>query len=280
MAKEIDPATHVSAHETVALPLSRLPLDASDRRKIDQYLDVTRSELLFTQRATLVEGIEAVLIPALARHCIYPGDSSAAKASRRRFRGTSIISVGSVDFSPYVRLLLTKIDGIRLADSVVIITDGDPALEDAAEEHTPPSETALDGDDVQPDGAHPPAPYNRASSLQQLGAELDAGDALYVAEAPHTLEADLLVPGSTNSQVLRAAYLSQHPRSAAKWDAIARDGDPAGALYKALREKQPFVAKGQFAHDVAQQISDNVAFICPDYLDRAIRRIVGDAADG
>lgn len=274
---EIDSDGQIPARETVTLTLSRLPLDAGDRRKIDQYLDVTRSELLFTQRAILVEGIaEAVLVPALARHCVFLGDDPSAKDARRRLRGSSIIVVGSVDFSPYLRLLLSKINGVRLVDSVVVITDGDPDVEDATAQQ-PPTEM---GGQEQPADVQPEVSYNRALSLGKLGVELDAGSALYVAEAPHTLEADLLVPGSSNSLVLKEAYLSQHPRSEAKWDAIAGADDPADALYQTLRGKRRFIAKGQFAHDVARLITDGAGFMCPGYLERAIRRIIDGPQNG
>jgi putative ATP-dependent endonuclease of the OLD family len=263
----VDEAEGATAqYETAAIPLSELPLDPADRRKVDQYLDVTRSELLFTQRAILVEGVaEAVLIPALARHCTYPGDTAEAKSARRSFRGASVISVGSVDFAPYIRLLLSKVDGVRLAESLIVVTDGDPDL---------PRKTSGAADESAYEQDDPRPAYNRATNLAALGVELDAGNALHVAEAPHTLEADLLVAGSPNHRVLGNAYLAQHPRSEAKWQALVESADPAGALYAQLRATKRLLAKGQFAHDVARQIADGEEFVCPEYLDTAIRRIV------
>lgn len=260
-----------ASYETAALPLSLLPLEAADRRKIDQYLDVTRSELLFTQRAILVEGVaEAVLLPTLAHHCVYPGNTGEAKAARRSFRGASVISVGSVDFSPYVRLLLSKVNGVRLADSLVVVTDGDPDL--------PPEPEDAGGDPVE-EVDDPRPVYNRAADLITLGEQLEAGKALHVAEAPHTLEADLLVPGSSNHKVLGKAYLAQHSRSSARWDAVVDSPDPAAAMYEALRKTTRLLAKGQFAHDVARQVADGEPFVCPDYLDAAIRRLVNGPVD-
>jgi putative ATP-dependent endonuclease of OLD family len=127
---------------TVALALDDVVLTEGERRKIDQYLDVTRSELLFTSHVTLVEGIaEAVLLPALAKSCVFvPADPSdkeqtaAARAARSRYRASSIINVGSVDFAPYAKLLLWSADGVRLVDRLVAITDRDPVLPEIIEE--------------------------------------------------------------------------------------------------------------------------------------------------
>jgi putative ATP-dependent endonuclease of OLD family len=250
-------------HATAAIPLRNLPLSKADKRKIDQYLDATRSELLFTQRAVLVEGVgEAVILPALARVCVLAGEGQAARASRRSFRGASIINVGSVDFAPYMRLLLTAVNGARLVDKLVVVTDADPELSTA--------DAGSDEDDDTPI-------YNRAGELRELGESLDAGDALFVAEAPHTLEADLLVPDSDNEQALKAAFLAQRSRSQAKWQTIADSDNPAGAFYAALRKNKKLISKGQFAHDVAAQIADGAAFTCPGYLAAAIRFVTRDA---
>lgn len=257
-------------HETASLPLARLALDPNDRRKVDQYLDVTRSELLFTQRVVLVEGLaEAVLIPALAKHCVLNGDDEVNTASRRRFHGTSIISVGSVDFKPYIRLLLGEYNGVRLADSVIVVTDADPAVTKTTAEDT--NATAED-DDTDADDS--PPVYNRASELRALGTELNADESLHVAEAPHTLEADLLVKDTSNHEILGVAYIAQHPKSKAKWQAIVDADDSADALYAKMKKTPKLLAKGQFAHDVAMQIKSGGEFTCPDYLAVAIRRAI------
>jgi putative ATP-dependent endonuclease of OLD family len=276
-----------SVSQTAALALSLLPLDDADRRKIDQYLDVSRSELLFTQRAILVEGVsEAVLLPALARHCVFAGDDKADAQGRRGFRGTSVINVGSVDFSPYIRLLLSEVNGVRLIDHLVVITDGDPPLPTAEpaeagdDEPQWADDAACDGTSTEPDTEdgeedNEPVTYNRADELRALGVELNAGQALYVAEAPHTLEADLLVEGTENHLVLGAALKLQRPRSASLWRTIVESDDPAQAMYVKLRTTKKWISKGQFAHDVALSISQDVSFTCPEYLEVTIRRVAG-----
>ena len=113
---------------TCALPLARLSLPRDDLRKINQYLDATRAAMLFARRIILVEGIaEAVLLPVLARQLRVP---RADRAKRRKFHAVTIVNVGSVDFEPYIRLLLGPVDGLSVMDHLVVITDSDPDLDD------------------------------------------------------------------------------------------------------------------------------------------------------
>lgn len=264
---DVQPAP-ASSPSTAAIALSRLTIEDDDRRKIDQYLDVTRSELLFAQRVILVEGVsEAVLLPALARKCVFTSDSHEDIQGRRRIRGTSIINVGSVDFKPYLRLLLQQVDGVRLVDRLVVITDRDPAIDGETGEVP-----GLGVDAEEPsDSEEAPEEYNRASGLRSLGAELSAADALTVAEAPHTLEADLLGPKGANSETVGKAFLAQRKGSSKKWQGILSADDPANEFYLALRKNKKLISKGQFAHDVAQLIEDEHPFECPQYLVDAIR---------
>lgn len=256
-----------SAPESVALPLSQIDLTAPERRKIDQYLDVTRSELLFARRAVLVEGIaEAVLFPAIARHCVFVGNDAAAARARRRLRGASTINIGSVDFSPYMKLLLTPVKGQRLVDALLVVTDADPDVAN-------PTASPLDDDAADPTADT--VRYNRASDLLEVATALGVTDELHIAEAPHTLEADLLVPDTNNAEVLKTAYLRQHPRSQAKWATIAAADDPAAKLYELLRQNKKLISKGQFAHDVADQVGDGASFVSPDYIKRGLEWLVG-----
>ena len=317
---------------TSIVPLADMPLTMDEKRKVNQYLDASRSELLFARRVVLVEGIaEAVLLPILARKCVLGGDTPEDIAARRTFAGVSLITVGSVDFKPYIKLLLTTIGGTRLVDLLCVVTDADPALpgprtpkpsnETAGasfdEGDLPADEKLRDGqpgreaenqaddpaDEVQGSRAGhngvtgeselvPASPvpvdqegaagctdddhddleisYNRASELRALVEDLGATGVVHIAEAPHTLEADLLEPGKDNITLLGNAYLRQKPRSKKAWRVIAQSDDPAQAFYEKLRSNRKLISKGEFAHDVAQLIAEGGAFSCPAYLERAI----------
>ena len=237
----------VTRRMTCALPLAKLDLTLNERRKINQYLDATRAAVLFAQRIVLVEGIaEAVLLPVLARHRVFAAD----RAKWREFHAGTIVNVGSVDFVPYIKLLLGPVDGITVIDHLVVITDGDPDPKAAKE---------FDDSTVR----------NRADKLADLANGMGVGHRLTVAASTYALEADLLAE-QANVPVLKAAYLNQHPRSQAKWQRITDAANPARTLYLELRKDKDFVSKGEFAHDIALAIQDGAAFAVPAYLQDAI----------
>ena len=91
-----------------------------------------------------------------------------------------------MDFEPYVRLLLTRYEGVCIADRLVVVTDGDPA-----------------------------APGDRVEALNGLGVVLDSTGVLTVKHASITLEASLMEAG--NDACLRAAFLEQRPTLEADW---------------------------------------------------------------
>lgn len=299
-----------SGGATGVIPLAELPLTADERRKINQYLDASRSELLFARRAVLVEGIaEAVILPVLARKCVHAGVDPQNAAARRAFTGASLINVGSVDFKPYMKLMLAPVNGQRLVDKLVVVTDADPELpsrqEDPGEPSPEPeSEGTAEGDQAaahSPDHLHKPpevagtdgadaaddesedldqsAKYNRAEDLKALVESLDAVAFGLVVEAPHTLEADLLEPGGDNIELLGKAYGLQKPKSSKQWAKIAGAEDPAQAFYERLRTQKKLISKGEFAHDIAQLIDNGWSFTCPNYLEDAIRAITGVPKD-
>jgi putative ATP-dependent endonuclease of OLD family len=180
---ESDPRSH-----SVAVPVRKLGLEHRDLAKISRYLDVTRSALVFGGRVLLVEGIaEALLVPALAKRLFkdreLPGGD---RESWKRFQGTTMVGIDGVDFGPYMDLLLKPVNGSRIADRVVVVTDKDPH-----------------------------APGDRRQALNDRAQGYDAAAVFDVFENAVTLEEALYLP--ENEILLKAAYLDLHPRSAAKW---------------------------------------------------------------
>jgi putative ATP-dependent endonuclease of OLD family len=239
----------IMRRKTCALALTDLNLLRNERRKIDQYLDATRAAILFARRIILVEGTaEAVLLPVMARKLVFRDEP----AKRREFHAVTIVNVGSVDFSPYIRLLLKKAGGLSVVDHLVVITDKDPKLNDGK---------GSDAEDA-----------DRLDKLRELQQEFGA-DRLTLALAEYTLEADLLAEPK-NEPVLKTAYLQQHPRSGKKWQAIADADDQAKELYQKLHDEDKFVSKGEFAHDIALAIRDGKEFVVPKYLRDAITGVL------
>ncbi|MFD3566016.1 ATP-dependent endonuclease [Streptomyces sp. NPDC058667] len=271
----------VLRRKTQALPLTKLALTDNERRKINQYLDATRAGLLFARRVILVEGIaEAVLLPVIARHCVFRGEDQAKQ--RRDFHGVTIINVGSVDFTPYITLLLSEVNGCRLLDKLTVITDGDPDIPKERAEGREAGDGQGDPEDAEADEDEPEdddddtAVNNRKDRLAAHAESIGATAHLFVAEAPHTLEADLLEP-EVNEPVLKAAFLKQRRRSKKRWQEILdNERGRDWGFYLKLRKHKKFIGKGEFAHDVALAIESGADFEAPKYLAEAIRGVLAD----
>lgn len=232
--------------ETRCIPLARLDLTDKERRKIDRYLDVTKSALLFGGRVLLVEGIaEALLFPVIAKHHVLKDDQQAL----RIFRSAVFVPIDGTDFSPYAKILLTAYRGARIADRLVVVTDGDKAV---AKEGRPwPGET-------------------RKQDLEAFAAGAGANDALDVFINTYSLEPDLVFAG--NAELLKSVYLELHPRSKNKWDAaISKTGDEQASAIQDLFES---TRKGDFAHTLADKIAEGEEFSVPGYMQQAIKALV------
>jgi putative ATP-dependent endonuclease of OLD family len=266
---------------TAAIALCDIDLAVEERRKIDQYLDVSRAELLFTRRAVLVEGIsEAVILPPLARNCVFDKTADDYGAKCRGFRAVSIINIGSVDFGPYLKILLQTVNGVRLVDRLVVITDGDPDVDvDDADDLGDEPEASGPPTEVEPEASEPPTEaeddpaltLSRKDRLEAIATELGADSVLTVFAAEFTLEADLMNPFPINGSLLETAFKRQKPRSGKFWNTLKSSANPADTFYRKLRTTKRYIGKGEFAHDVAELIQSGGTFECPDYLKQAIK---------
>jgi len=232
--------------ETRCIPLAMLGLNDKERRKIDRYLDVTKSALLFGGRVLLVEGVaEALLFPVIAKHHVLKGNQPA----QRIFRSAVFVPIDGTDFSPYAKILLTAFNGTRIADRLVVVTDGDKMT--ATEGKPWPGET-------------------RKLDLEAFAKEVGANDALDVVINTYSLEPDLVTSG--NAELLKSVYLELHPRSEEKWDAaINKTGDEQA---RAIQDLFETTRKGDFAHILADRIAAGEGFSVPRFIQEAIEALV------
>lgn len=237
----------VQRRATRCVPLGELALDGISRRKVDRYLDVTKSALLFGGRVVLVEGIaEALLLPVIARKFVLNDQVE----KLRLFRSAVFVPIEGVDFMPYAQLLLTHHKGARIADRVVAITDGD-------------------GWDLESGQLSPGA--SRKAELFAFASKQDAGDLLDVSVNDFSLESELALAG--NEELLKAAYLKSHPRSEFHWArALANDDHEAKA--RAIQRLFENTPKGDFAQTLAEGLRKATDFRVPDYLRAAIEALV------
>ena len=232
--------------ESRCIPLASLELSESERRKIDRYLDVTKSALLFGGRVLLVEGIaEALLLPAIAKHYVLKDRSHELGI----FRSAVFVPIGGVDFQPYAKALLSPYRGVRIVDRLVVLTDGDRRTED--EEGDSPGD-------------------KRKAALDAIAIEKGAADCLDVLVNSYSLEAELVEAG--NAEMMKTVYLGLHPRSEDKWGAaVSLDGLERAQAVQGLFTDTP---KGDFAQLLADRIVEDRAFEVPGYIREAIEALV------
>jgi putative ATP-dependent endonuclease of OLD family len=231
---------------TRCIPLRKLKLTDIERRKIDRYLDVTKSALLFGGRALLVEGIaEALLLPIIARKFVLKGKPD----QLRLFRSAVFIPIEGVDFLPYIKLLLSPYNNVRIADRVIVMTDGDKTK-------------ATDGD---------PSPGEvRKKAFEKLAMDLGASAFFSAIVNTYSFETELVVAG--NNDLLKTVYLELHKNSEAKWeDAVVKVGDEQAKAIQALFES---ARKGDFAQILAEKINEGATFKVPDYIKDSIEALV------
>ncbi|MEH0692502.1 ATP-dependent nuclease [Vibrio alginolyticus] len=232
--------------ESRSIALSELLGDPKQQKKIDRYIDVTKASFLFGGRMLLVEGIaEALLLPLLAEKFVLDGDEE----SKRRFRSASFIPIDGVDFEPYIRLLVTPQNEVRIADKVVIVTDGD-------------------GPRTYQSGQTPG--QARKANYDDIAKTLGADNLCITVINNYSLETELLLAG--NDDILRNSFLDIHPDSAGKWDAaVIHTGDD---LAEKMHDLFKGARKGDFAQALAERIESGEGFVVPDYLSEAIREVI------
>lgn len=228
------------------VPLSALAIEPMEWRKIDRYLDVTKSALLFGGRVLLVEGIaEALLLPVIASKLVLRGRPD----DLRLFQSAVFVPIDGVDFEPYVRLLLTGFKDVRIADRVVVVTDGDGGSTEVGQP-TPGGE--------------------RKKRLTSVATELKAGPVLSVIVNSYSLETELVAAG--NAPLLKEVFEQLRPKSADSWDAaVAKNGrEQALAIQGLFRSTR----KGDFAQILAEKIDNGEEFKTPAYLSEAVESLV------
>ena len=241
-----DPAAASDAdaakYETAVINIAELGLSQADRSKLNRYLNATRSAMLFSPRVMLVEGIaEALVLPPMATTLFPPGS-----IERARFVGTVLLPIDGVDFTPYLRVLLTATDGRRIGQRIAVITDTDtqnPKRSGAA----------------------------RIARLTGLIADLGASEHAAVFAGPTTLEPELLVAG--NDDAVWKAWAAQQPRAWQTAKATVDAADSAGrAVAFAIKLKDADLRKGDFAQDFLHAIeTGGTPLRVPAYLENALR---------
>jgi putative ATP-dependent endonuclease of OLD family len=225
-------------YRTAAVGVGRLGLPPPDVRKLNRYLDATRSALLFSPRIMLVEGLgEALILPAAARVLL-----ASHSVARDRFLGTALVPIDGVDFEPYLRVLLTAVDGARIGQRVAVITDGD-----RHNQHRTGAE--------------------RIIRLNERIEALEAADHARVFSCETSLEAELL---ADNDQAVWSAWRRQQSQA---WEATRTAVMQATAGLERKTEfaeamRATHLRKGDFVQDFLEDAGDE--WRVPAYLREAL----------
>ncbi|MFE7451599.1 ATP-dependent nuclease [Streptomyces griseus] len=282
-----EPSETPFAFTTAAVPVAAIPFAKHEPAKLDRYLDITKSAMLFGTRVILVEGLaEALLVPAFASLVLDTiEDESARTRAKAVFRGSCIVAVDGVDFTPYLRALLADVGGVRIADRVVVITDQDPTK--AAEEpdgDIPPLNESSEGSEASAPAASTleeavagenASGFNRVAFLKaHLHAWNVPQNTFHLAESRPTLEPELM--RAENLALLADVFFDLRPKSGHRWKAVAeaQSSEERAAAFGDLFTTGTKLPKGDFAYRLAERLSTKPdGFVVPEHLAAAIRWI-------
>lgn len=221
------------ANDTIVCHPS-MGLDDNECRKIERYLDATRSTLLFAKGVILVEGdAELVLIPALFK--------SVFGLSLDEI-GVSLINMNSTVFNHIANLFHEQ----RIRRHCAIITDYDQSLiplkankDDDTDEERKSRNSAIKGEE-------------RKLKLDSYCKDNPWVEAFY---AENTFEVDFVLNGNEQEVVRTLNKIYTSKKSIEKSKALLESNDDIKVGRETLRLADKVVGKGWFALTLADEIT-------------------------
>lgn len=219
-----------------ALSLTKSGLTGENQKYLHKFLDVTKSQLFFSNGVILVEGIsEALLMPIFSR--IVGIDYDIDKA------GVELVNLNGVAFSHFANLFNSEDESKNLITRCSLLTDDD---------------TADENDEI--------------TSRARIASEL-ANKNLKVFLAERTFEFELFIAG--NKDILLEIFTEMHPVSAAKIVGDADIKIHAAAfLQKVISNKAKSELAHRLAVKLASSAEARNAFVVPAYIKNAIKYAV------
>lgn len=218
-----------------ALSLEKSGLSENNREYLHKFLDVTKSQLFFSNGVILVEGIsESLLLPVFSKIMSEDGKYDIENA------GVELVNLNGVAFSHFANMFNNESDDKNLRTRCSLITDDDRAEE---------------SDEI--------------ASRAKIAKGLERKN-LKVYLAERTFEFELFIAG--NKDILIEIFREMHPVAAGR---IVADVDikihAANFLDKVISNK----AKSELAHRLAVKLCSNEearnAFVVPSYIQNAIK---------
>jgi len=219
-----------------ALSLTNSGLTEDNQKYLHKFLDVTKSQMFFSNGVILVEGIsEALLMPTFSR--IVGNEYDIDKA------GIELVNLNGVAFSHFANLFNNDDETKNLVTRCSLITDDDTAEEN-----------------------------EEITSRARIASEL-ANKNLRVFLAERTFEFELFING--NKDILLEIFTEMHPiaagRIVANYDINIY---AANFLQKVISNKAKSELAHRLVIKLASDINARDAFIVPEYIINAIKYAV------
>lgn len=219
-----------------ALSLTKSGLTPENQKYLHKFLDVTKSQIFFSNGAILVEGIsEALLMPVFSR--ITGAEYDIEKA------GIELVNLNGVAFSHFANLFNNDYESKNLKTRCSLLTDDD---------------TASETDEI--------------TSRARLAKELEKKN-LKVFLAERTFEFELFIAG--NKDILLAVFKEMHPVAAGRIVANADIKiHAANFLEKVISNKAKSELSHRLTVKLASDAEARASFIVPAYIQSAIKYAV------
>ena len=214
-----------------ALSLDKSGLSGDNRKYLHKFLDVTKSQLFFSNGVILVEGIsESLLLPIFSKIMGENGKYDIESA------GVELVNLNGVAFSHFANLFNNDDDNKNLKTRCSLITDDDRDKE-----------------------------TDEIASRAKAASELERKN-LKVFLAEQTFEFELFIAG--NKDILIEIFREMHPVAASR---IIENANvkihAANFLEKVISNK----AKSELAHRLTVKLAVRNTFVVPAYLQNAIK---------
>lgn len=224
-------------HKVSSLSIKDSGLSDNNRKYLHKFLDVTKSQLFFSEGTVLVEGIsEVLLIPIFSK--IMGEEFNIEKA------GIELVNLNGVAFEHFANLYNNDVESKRLKTRCSIISDDD--RNEATDEIA-----------------------SRAQIAQGL-----AKNNLKVYLAEVTFEFELFIAG-TNKDIMLPIFTEMHPIAASRITAGANIKDHARSfLAKVISNKAKSELAHRLAMKLSTDQAARDAFTVPTYIKDAIKFIL------
>lgn len=255
-------------HEKFCLPFSEAKLNEDNKKYLQRYLDVTKSQMFFARGILFVEGIsEAILIPEMAKALDRPLEKYAVE----------LVNVDSVAFKPFVNLFSSE-QVKTCFKKVSIITDDDRCSKKNEKDYISKD---FDYDNVSSEivaNLENGQPSDRYKKLETLC----SGTEINIFSAYKTLEYALCCSENNIYHMVEAiknCYVDLGPKLEEKIATLSELSEKAACVWLFIRTRDK--CKGAVAQYISQVISDQKKqkdnketiekeFIIPEYLKDAI----------